>query len=317
MVEVKDLKKYYSSRKNRSAIVKAVDGIDFIIEKGTTLGVVGESGSGKTTVARTILQLIEPTSGVISIDGQTITGISTKNLRSKRKDFQIVFQDPYSSLNPRISIGKTVGEPLQIHTKLTKEQIKIKVYETLELVGLSKEHYHRYPHEFSGGQRQRIGIARAIILNPKFLVLDESVSALDVSIQGQILNLLQKLQQKLQITYLFIAHDLAVVENICHNIAIMYLGKIVEYGTRDEIFSNPLHPYTKSLIDATPTIGSGKGQLSVTLGEIPSPENPPNGCYFHPRCPKAMDICKTKYPQTIDYNNRRLSCHLYQGQSSV
>jgi len=314
MVEVKNLSKSFKLRKKKlfeeSTYIQAVHDVSFSIKKGETMGFVGESGSGKTTAARSILRLIKPDSGKITIGNREISSLSKKELRTARKNIQIVFQDPYSSLNPRQTIGKIISEPLKIHTLLTKEEREKKVKELLDLVGLDDSHYNRYPHEFSGGQRQRIGIARAIAVNPDFIVLDEPVSALDVSIQGQILNLLKELQQKLDLTYLFVSHDLSVVKYISDTIAVMYLGRIVEMDTKEGLFSNPKHPYTISLLGSIPKLEVKKHGFSVIKGEIPSPENPPTGCHFHPRCVHAMDICKTKYPETKTINGKTIACHL-------
>ena len=315
MVEVRGLKKYYKVRKRgifeKSVFIKAVDDISFTIPEGKTFGMVGESGSGKTTAARSILRLIEPDSGEIVIDNTHVNGLYGERLRKFRKNMQIVFQDPYGSLNPKMTIGKIITEPLIIHSTLSKKEINKRMKELLTLVGLEPEHARRYPHEFSGGQRQRIGIARAIALNPKFVILDEPVSALDVSIQGQILNLLSDLQETLKLTYLFVGHDLAVVEHISDRIVVMYLGKIVEENSGHGLYENPLHPYTECLIKSIPDNRPLKHGFSVLSGDIPSPENPPAGCYFHPRCPQAMDICRTKYPELKKLGDARIACHKY------
>ena len=315
MVEVKNLKKYFSIGKaglfEKAGVVKAVDGLSFSIPQGKTLGMVGESGSGKTTAARAILRLIEPDQGSVSIDGTDILSLGKNDLRKFRENMQIVFQDPYSSLNPRMTIGKILSEPLRIHTDFSKKDIHDKVNGLLETVGLNADHFPRYPHEFSGGQRQRIGIARAVSLNPKFIILDEPVSALDVSIQGQILNLLEELQGKFNLTFLLVAHDLAVVQHMSDRIIVMYLGKPVEENTKHGLYDKPLHPYTQSLIKSVPNVNSGKKSFSVIQGEIPSPENPPSGCYFHPRCASAMDICRQTYPETKEFGEVKVACHLY------
>lgn len=315
MVEVRNLKKYFSTRKSglfeSPSEIRAVDGLGFSIKRGKTLGMVGESGSGKSTAARSILRLVEPDSGEIIIDGVDVLALHREELRKFRKNMQIVFQDPYSSLNPRMTAGKIISEPLKIHTAYTKKEIEERLDELLNIVGLKPEHAGRYPHEFSGGQRQRIGIARAIALNPKFIILDEPVSALDVSIQGQILNLLSDIQNKFNLTYLFVAHDLAVVEYMSEFIIVMYLGRPVEENTKNGLYENPLHPYTRSLIKSIPDSKPVKHSFSVVPGEIPSPENPPSGCYFHPRCPNVMDICREKYPDTKVIGNVRVACHLY------
>ena len=315
MVQITGLKKYFKTRKSglfeKPGIVRAVDDISISIPAGTTLGMVGESGSGKTTAARSILRLIEPDGGRVSIGDTDVTSLPGGELRRFRRNMQIVFQDPYSSLNPRMTVGKIISEPLKIHEDLTKKELRDRVTELLSLVGLQDEHADRYPHEFSGGQRQRVGIARAIALNPKFIILDEPVSALDVSIQGQILNLLMDLQEKLNLTYLFVAHDLAVVEHMSDRIAVMYLGKIVEENTKVGLYTKPLHPYTRNLLKSIPKNEPVKHGFSVLHGEIPSPENPPTGCHFHPRCQHAMDICKEQYPAMVDENGARVACHLY------
>ncbi|HQO02810.1 MAG TPA: ATP-binding cassette domain-containing protein [Spirochaetota bacterium] len=315
MVQVTGLKKYFKTRKSglleKPGVLRAVDDISITIPAGKTLGLVGESGSGKTTAARSILRLIEPDSGRVSIGDTDVTALPGGDLRRFRRNMQIVFQDPYSSLNPRMTVGKIISEPLKIHEDLSKKELRDRITELLSLVGLQDEHADRYPHEFSGGQRQRVGIARAIALNPGFIILDEPVSALDVSIQGQILNLLMDLQEKLNLTYLFVAHDLAVVEHMSDRIAVMYLGKIVEENTKLGLYTNPLHPYSRNLLKSIPKNEPVKHGFSVLHGEIPSPENPPSGCHFHPRCQHAMDICREQYPAMRDENGARVACHLY------
>ena len=315
MVQVRELSKSFHVRKKelfeKPSTVRAVDGVSFSIGKGKTLGMVGESGSGKTTAARSILRLIEPDRGSVVIDGVDVTALKRAELRKFRKNMQIVFQDPYGSLNPRMTAGKIITEPLKIHTTATRSELKDRLEELLSLVGLSPEQADRYPHEFSGGQRQRIGIARAIALNPTFIILDEPVSALDVSIQGQILNLLEDLQERLNLTYLFVAHDLAVVEHMSDRVAVMYLGRVVEESDRDGLYREPLHPYTRSLISSIPECKPEKHGFSVLRGEIPSPENPPSGCHFHPRCPRAMDVCRVEYPPEKNVGGARVSCWLY------
>jgi peptide/nickel transport system ATP-binding protein len=315
LVAVTNLTKYFKTRKpglfEKPGTIKAVDGISFTIPEGKTLGMVGESGSGKTTAARAILRLIEPDSGDILVDNERVRDMDRGRLREFRKNMQIVFQDPYSSLNPRMTVEKTITEPLTIHTGMRQEEIEDTFENLLSLVGLEKNQRDRYPHEFSGGQRQRIGIARALALNPKFIILDEPVSALDVSIQGQILNLLKNIQKKLKLTYLFVSHDLAVVEHVSDRIIVMYLGRIVEENSKKNMYSRPLHPYTQSLMKSIPHIRPVKHGFSAISGEIPSPENPPSGCHFHPRCPFVMDVCRTIYPEFRGVADAKVACHLY------
>ena len=301
LLDVEDLKTYFAVKRGllRRTVghIKAVDGISFGIRKGRTLGLVGESGCGKTTAARTIIRLIPATSGKVTFDGIDVLGVGKKQLQLLRRRITTVFQDPYSSLNPRMTVGDIVGEPLRVHKRLSRDQVVGQVSEVLEKVGLSPGHVNRYPHEFSGGQRQRIGVARALVLRPDLVICDEPVSALDVSIQSQILNLLKDLQDDFGLTYLFIAHDLAVVEFFCDVIAVMYLGRIVEHADADELYHNPLHPYTRALMSVIPKVSTGRrGQRTATGGEVPSALNPPKGCPFHPRCPLAEDICRGKMP---------------------
>ena len=305
ILDVRNLYKYFPITKGfifqkQVGAVKAVDGVSFTIRRGETLGLVGESGCGKTTTGRVILRLQEPTSGEVYFEGRNVFKLNKEEMRRLRRDMQIIFQDPYSSLNPRMTVGDIIGEPLEIHNLARGKEKVRRVQELLEVVGLSPYHANRYPHEFSGGQRQRIGIARALAVQPSFIVADEPVSALDVSIQAQIINLLEELQERFQLTYLFIAHDLSVVRHISNRVAVMYLGKVMELTDRDELYSNPLHPYTKALLSAVPVPDpavEAKRERIILLGEIPSPMRPPPGCVFHTRCPIAIDECRTRVPE--------------------
>jgi len=297
----------------RKLTVKAVAGVNLEIYRGETLGLVGESGSGKSTLGRLILKLIDPTEGRVIFDGRDLATLSRVELRQLRREMQIVFQDPYASLNPRMRVRSIVGEGIEIH-KLARGRAKEeRIVQLLDMVGLGADAMNRYPHEFSGGQRQRIGIARALAVNPRFVVLDEPVSALDVSIQAQIINLLQDLQERLSLTYLFVAHDLRVVEHISRRVAIMYLGKIVELAAREEIYSNPRHPYTRALLSAVPTIDSaGRPERIKLPGEMPSPVAPPPGCSFHPRCPYAKDVCSRIEPLLESgRGGHAVACHVF------
>ena len=322
LLEVRQLKKYFPVRSGLfskvSAWVKAVDDVSFAIRHRETFGLVGESGCGKTTVGRTILRLMEPTGGAVTFEGDNVFAMDSQTLRATRRRMQIVFQDPYSSLNPRMTVGSIVGEPLLVH-KLAKGHARTdRVYQLLDRVGLRPDHAGRYPHEFSGGQRQRIGIARALALNPQFIVCDEAVSALDVSIQAQIINLLKDLQEDYHLAYLFITHDLNVVRYIADRIAVMYLGKLAEVAPSETLFSNPKHPYTQALLSANPLPDPTVQRERILLsGDVPTPLNPPSGCRFHTRCPQAMDHCTTTAPPLIligkPEDHHTVWCHLYEG----
>ncbi|BFH65976.1 ABC transporter ATP-binding protein [Paenibacillus azoreducens] len=315
LMKVANLKKYFPVTggvfQRTVGYVKAVDDVSFEINRGESFGLVGESGCGKSTIGRTILRLNEKTAGDVIFKGQDIYKLTKDKLRELRPELQIVFQDPYSSLNPRIKVGEAIGEALLSHGLVQRSELKERVIETLNICGLASYHYDRYPHEFSGGQRQRIGIARALILNPDFIVADEPVSALDVSIQAQIINLLSDLQEKRQLTYLFISHDLSVVEHLCNRIGVMYLGSMVELAEKKELFRNPLHPYTKALLSAIPIPDPTlKRERIVLQGDIPSPANPPAGCKFHTRCPLASDICREEAPQYRNMGQDHfVACH--------
>jgi len=317
VLKVRNLTKHFLVKrgfpKSVSYTVKAVDDVSFEIDRKEAFGLAGESGCGKSTVGRCVLRLIEPDSGEVHLKETDITGLNSRDLRLIRKKMQIIFQDPYSSLNPRRTIGQTLEEPMRVHKLCRNGKIRDIVIDLLESVGLSSGVIDKYPHEFSGGQRQRVGIARALLFNPELIVADEAVSALDVSIQMQILQLLQDLKEKLSLSYLFISHDLAVVRYFCRRVAIMYLGKFVELGTVEQIFDEPLHPYTLTLRNASPIPDPGIEQAFAQLkGEVPSPISPPKGCHFHPRCTKAKDICSREYPKWIELSRGRgVACHLY------
>lgn len=313
LLEVSDLKKFFPIKQGfrRYRALKAVDGVSFRLGLGEVLGMVGESGCGKTTLGRTVLRLYEPTSGDIFFDGENLMKLSAKGLRAKRKDMQIIFQDPYSSLNPRMTVGKMLNQILKSHGIKERLQRKMKCYEVMEKVGLEPAHLYRFPHEFSGGQRQRIAIARALVMNPKFIVADEPSSALDMSIQAQILNVMKELQKELNISYLFITHNLAAARFICDHIAVMYLGKIVEMSKRRELFENPLHPYTRALLPLCPTPNpDGRFNKVPLTGEVPSPINPPSGCRFHPRCPNKIGVCTKDEPAFLEVDpDHFVACH--------
>lgn len=308
LLVVEGLKKYFPSGKRQ---VKAVDGVTFSLKKGTTLGIVGESGSGKSTIARLVLRLIEPSGGSVRFKGEPVFDLSEKKLRSIRKNMQIIFQNPYLSLLPHLSTGDNIEEALIINKVGSSNERREKVLELMELVGVQREYYHAFPHELSGGQQQRVGIARALTLNPELMICDEPVSSLDVSIQAQILNLLQKLQQERNLSYIFIAHNLAVVEHISQYVAVMYLGKFVEWASKEELYNNSQHPYTKALLEAVPIIDADKVKEFRTIeGEIPSPLNPPEGCRFSTRCPEASSICREIEPEYRDLGNGHyVACH--------
>jgi oligopeptide/dipeptide ABC transporter ATP-binding protein len=318
LVQVDNLVKYFPVRAGLLQRVvnhvKAVDDVSFFVRKGETLGLVGESGCGKTTVGRTMLRLIEPTGGAVKFEGRDVFSMMPRELKVTRRDMQIIFQDPYASLDPRVPIGESVMEGLHIHKIGTpRERVDI-MLETLKKVGLESYHSRRYPHEFSGGQRQRIGIARALALRPKFIICDEPVSALDVSIQSQVLNILKDLQAEFGLTYLFIAHNLSVVEHVSNRVAVMYLGKMVEMTSREELFRNPLHPYTQALMSAIPVPNPRlKRQRTILKGDVPSPLNPPKGCRFHPRCPVAIEKCSHVEPAFLEVSpDHWVACHLAQ-----
>ncbi len=322
LLEVRDLKAYFpvkrKSIREEKKVVKAVDDISIEIYKGETLGIVGESGSGKSTLGRTILKLIEPTSGEILYEGKPIQQLSGQALQKFRNQMQMVFQDPFSSLNPRMRIGEIIEEPMKLQLTLTKQERKRRVIELLEKVGLREDAIKKFPHEFSGGQRQRIGIARALAINPAFIIADEPVSALDVSVQSQVLNLMMDLQDELGLTYMFISHDLGVVKHISDRVAVMYLGRIVEVGEKHALYANPLHPYTQALLAAIPVVDFDKKRHSEPLkGDLPSPMNPPVGCVFHTRCPKAMPICSEKRPVLTNQNDQQqVACFLYEEEEA-
>jgi oligopeptide transport system ATP-binding protein len=320
LVEIKTLKMWFpifrGILQRHVADVKAVDGIAFHVYRGETLGLVGESGCGKSTTGRAILQLYRPTGGQVLFEGKDLVKLKDNELRPMRRQMQMIFQDPYASLNPRMTVGSIVSEPLEVHNIGTKAERLERVRELLRVVGLNPYFINRYPHEFSGGQRQRIGVARALAVNPSFIVCDEPISALDVSIQAQIINLLEDLQEQFGLTYLFIAHDLSVVRHISDRIAVMYLGKIMEMADRDELYRNPMHPYTQALLSAVPIpdpVVEEKRQRIILEGDVPTPINPPKGCHFCTRCPKVMDVCRENEPEFRDYGGEHFAaCWLYQ-----
>ncbi|NYV74839.1 ABC transporter ATP-binding protein [Streptomyces sp. UH6] len=318
LLKVTGLQKHFPIRsgllKRQTGAVRAVDGLDFEVRRGETLGVVGESGCGKSTMGRLITRLLEPTGGTVEFEGKDITHLGVGGMRPLRRDVQMIFQDPYSSLNPRHTIGTIVGAPFKLQGVTPEGGVKKEVQRLLEVVGLNPEHYNRYPHEFSGGQRQRIGIARALALKPKLVVADEPVSALDVSIQAQVVNLLDDLQQELGLTYVIIAHDLSVVRHVSDRIAVMYLGKIVELADRNSLYRSPMHPYTKALMSAVPipdpSRKAAKSERILLQGDVPSPIAPPSGCRFHTRCWKATEVCRTTEPPLLELRpGQRVACH--------
>ena len=318
LLDVKGLTMYFPITQGiiiqrRVGDIKAVDNINFYVRRGETLGLVGESGCGKTTTGRAILQLYRPTAGEVIFDGENLCELKGDRLRRMRAKMQMIFQDPYASLNPRMTVGSIIGEPLQVHGLMKGKEKKERVQELLRVVGLNPYFISRYPHEFSGGQRQRIGVARALAVNPSFIVCDEPISALDVSIQAQIINLLEDLQEQFNLTYLFIAHDLSVVRHISDRVAVMYLGKLVEVTDRDELYSNPLHPYTKALLSAVPIpdpVVEAERHRTILVGDVPSPANPPLGCNFCTRCPEVMDICREEEPDFVDVGGEHfVACH--------
>jgi oligopeptide/dipeptide ABC transporter ATP-binding protein len=319
LLAVQNLKKYFPVKggffKRTIGQCRAVDDVSFTLARGKTMGLVGESGCGKSTLGRTILNLQRLTSGKVFFEGKEISNVASKELKAMRRQMQIIFQDPFASLNPRMTVREIIAEPLRVHKIGSREEQQETLFKLLSVVGLRKAVLNRYPHEFSGGQRQRVGIARALSLNPKFIVADEPVSALDVSVQSQVLNLISDLQHDFGISFLFISHDLSVVQHISHEVGVMYLGKIVETADAEELYENPRHPYTKSLLSAIPTADPTTNKKRIILsGDVPSPINPPSGCTFHPRCPEAMDICRSKIPVQFNVgqngNPHMVSCHV-------
>ncbi|WP_307992169.1 dipeptide ABC transporter ATP-binding protein [uncultured Clostridium sp.] len=317
-VEIKNLKKYFVKDKSflskKETVLKAVDGISFLINKGETLGLVGESGCGKSTAGRTILKLYEPTEGKIIYDGVEIQGLTSKQMLPYRKKMQMILQDPYSSLDPRMTVGEILNEPLNTHKMFSGKDRQDRIKELIELVGLKQDHIDRYPHEFSGGQRQRIGIARALAVEPEFIVCDEPISALDVSIQAQVINMLEELQDRLGLTYLFVSHDLSMVRHISHKVGVMYLGNLVEYGEVNELYTHMLHPYTKALLSAVPVPNLSEAEKRnriILQGDLPSPLNPPSGCPFRTRCQYCADICSKQKPDLRAVGeNHMVACHM-------
>jgi oligopeptide transport system ATP-binding protein len=318
LLEVEDLTKHFPIKSGvivdrQVGAVKAVDGVSFSVNEGETLGLVGESGCGKSTLARSILQLLKPTSGSVRFGGTELTALKAKQLRPLRREMQMVFQDPYASLNPRKRVGQIIGDPLKFHGVADGKELRSQVEELLDRCGLAPEHFNRYPHEFSGGQRQRIGIARALALKPKLIIADEPVSALDVSVQAQIINLLRDLQEEFRLTYIFVAHDLGVVRHVADTVAVMYLGKIVEIGPAAEVYSRPVHPYTEALLSAVPIPdprANAQREERILEGDVPSPADPPSACRFHTRCPYSTEICSEVEPQLVNHRGGQVAaCH--------
>lgn len=317
LLELRGIKKYFPITagviRRRVGDVKAVDDVSFTLKRGETIGLVGESGCGKSTTGRVIMRILEPTEGSIIFEGKDITKTKGSSLRAMRKNFQMIFQDPFSSLNPRMSVGSLIIEPMIVNKMGTRAEAKDRVVQLLETVGLNADARYRYPHEFSGGQRQRIAIARALALNPKLIVADEAVSALDVSIQAQVLNLLADLRKEFGLSYVFISHNLSVVKHVSDRVGVMYLGRLVELAPKSQLYSNPMHPYTQALLSAAPEPKrQTKRERIILVGDVPSPANPPQGCAFHTRCPKVMEICRAERPILKDYGNgQSTACHLY------
>ena len=322
LLEVRNLKKYYSVKsgflnKDRRS-VKAVDGINLSVKQGEILGIVGESGCGKSTLGRSILRLIEPTSGEVIFEGTNICGLKKEEMRLKRREMQIVFQDPGASLNPRLTVGEIIGEPLEVFHICEGKEKEERIYKLMDLVGINRAYINRFPHEFSGGQRQRLGIARALAVNPKLIICDEPVSALDVSIRAQVLNLIKELKDKLNLTYIFISHDLSVVHHICDRVAVMYLGRVVEIADKKQIYENPVHPYTKALLSAIPMPDlEVKRERIILQGDVPNPADPPSGCHFHKRCPYAKKECSETVPPFVTVEpGHQVLCWLAEEQQS-
>ena len=322
LLEVRNLKKYYSVKsgflnKDRRS-VKAVDGINLSVKQGEILGIVGESGCGKSTLGRSILRLIEPTSGEVIFEGTNICGLKKEEMRLKRREMQIVFQDPGASLNPRLTVGEIIGEPLEVFHICEGKEKEERIYKLMDLVGINRAYINRFPHEFSGGQRQRLGIARALAVNPKLIICDEPVSALDVSIRAQVLNLIKELKDKLNLTYIFISHDLSVVHHICDRVAVMYLGRVVEIADKKQIYENPVHPYTKALLSAMPMPDPEvKRERIILQGDVPNPADPPSGCHFHKRCPYAKKECSETVPPFVTVEpGHQVLCWLAEEQQS-